>query len=484
MATHYQYKGKTYSLPDGLSNEDALVKIKSSLGEVEVFAPKSEPQSFMDKAGTAVADMLPDEMANTLGNKFKDFFGTDDPEKVKSQTMELLWNLPTHALGPLSGSGSLGDTVESLPAVGGAVGAMAGGVGAIPGSVAGEAARMRIREASGLPPATGMVQEILGLDPESGEAILTNLGIEGVLGGTGDLMMKASGPLTKGARRSMQNLVQLPEKLRDKRLARGGTKGKELLDRLVDEGIARPGSTRTKQFARAEKQLAEATAKAEGLETALKDQPLKGEKIIELLRTLEDAVPPMRPGGDPAIGGTTAKNAQKVLDDATSFISSLDDGVTLGQARAEKQRITNEISAIFESGSDTPLSKQALSRAGKAWQDAINGSFPELGDAELRRSDLITLTKFMHKALNKAEFAGSDIGAEGTAIGAASTRRWSVPFMIMGKAAALATAGPLSSLSGAGKRLAAKVFENPAMTQSFIRLMGQFRDSTTEETEQ
>jgi hypothetical protein len=35
MGTVYEYKGVSYELPDGLSNEAALSKIKSSLGEVQ-----------------------------------------------------------------------------------------------------------------------------------------------------------------------------------------------------------------------------------------------------------------------------------------------------------------------------------------------------------------------------------------------------------------------------------------------------------------
>jgi len=39
MATVYEYKGASYELPDGLSNEAALAKIKASLGETEGEAP-------------------------------------------------------------------------------------------------------------------------------------------------------------------------------------------------------------------------------------------------------------------------------------------------------------------------------------------------------------------------------------------------------------------------------------------------------------
>jgi len=42
MATVYEYKGASYELPDGLSNEAALAKIKASLGEVE-GQPSAQP---------------------------------------------------------------------------------------------------------------------------------------------------------------------------------------------------------------------------------------------------------------------------------------------------------------------------------------------------------------------------------------------------------------------------------------------------------
>lgn len=42
MATVYEYKGASYELPDGLSNEAALARIKASLGEAE-GQPSSQP---------------------------------------------------------------------------------------------------------------------------------------------------------------------------------------------------------------------------------------------------------------------------------------------------------------------------------------------------------------------------------------------------------------------------------------------------------
>ena len=50
MATVYEYKGVSYELPDSLSKEDALAKIKASLGEAEQTAqPVSQPTAEAPK---------------------------------------------------------------------------------------------------------------------------------------------------------------------------------------------------------------------------------------------------------------------------------------------------------------------------------------------------------------------------------------------------------------------------------------------------
>jgi len=50
MATVYEYKGVSYELPDSLSKEDALAKIKASLGEAEPTAqPSAQPTAEAPK---------------------------------------------------------------------------------------------------------------------------------------------------------------------------------------------------------------------------------------------------------------------------------------------------------------------------------------------------------------------------------------------------------------------------------------------------
>jgi len=56
MGTVYEYKGVSYELPDGLTNEAALTKIKTSLGEVQpapqtAVQPQQQERGFVDSLG-------------------------------------------------------------------------------------------------------------------------------------------------------------------------------------------------------------------------------------------------------------------------------------------------------------------------------------------------------------------------------------------------------------------------------------------------
>lgn len=67
MATVYEYKGTTYELPDGLSNEAALAKIKASLGETEVVAPKPTAEAPKVTAKAPKEQGLGDLLRRQLG---------------------------------------------------------------------------------------------------------------------------------------------------------------------------------------------------------------------------------------------------------------------------------------------------------------------------------------------------------------------------------------------------------------------------------
>ena len=64
MPTVYEYKGVSYELPDGLSNEDALAKIKASLGG----EPSAQPvQQLTVSADTGTGPSIPQQLARQAG---------------------------------------------------------------------------------------------------------------------------------------------------------------------------------------------------------------------------------------------------------------------------------------------------------------------------------------------------------------------------------------------------------------------------------
>jgi len=67
MATVYEYKGTSYELPDGLSNEAALAKIKASLGETEAVAPKPTAEAPKVTAEAPKEQGLGDLLRRQLG---------------------------------------------------------------------------------------------------------------------------------------------------------------------------------------------------------------------------------------------------------------------------------------------------------------------------------------------------------------------------------------------------------------------------------
>ena len=67
MATVYEYKGTSYELPDGLSNEAALAKIKASLGETEAVAQKPTTEAPKVTAEAPKEQGLGDLLRRQLG---------------------------------------------------------------------------------------------------------------------------------------------------------------------------------------------------------------------------------------------------------------------------------------------------------------------------------------------------------------------------------------------------------------------------------
>lgn len=67
MATVYEYKGASYELPDGLSNEAALAKIKASLGEAQPTAQPMAQPTAQPVAQTAQEPGIADMIKRQLG---------------------------------------------------------------------------------------------------------------------------------------------------------------------------------------------------------------------------------------------------------------------------------------------------------------------------------------------------------------------------------------------------------------------------------
>jgi len=67
MATVYEYKGASYELPDGLSNEAALAKIKASLGEAQLSAQPTPQPSAQPSAEAPKEQGLGDLLRRQLG---------------------------------------------------------------------------------------------------------------------------------------------------------------------------------------------------------------------------------------------------------------------------------------------------------------------------------------------------------------------------------------------------------------------------------
>ena len=58
MATVYEYKGASYELPDGLSNEAALAKIKASLGEAQPSAQPAPQPTAQAPQEQSISDLI------------------------------------------------------------------------------------------------------------------------------------------------------------------------------------------------------------------------------------------------------------------------------------------------------------------------------------------------------------------------------------------------------------------------------------------
>jgi hypothetical protein len=380
------------------------------------------------------------------------------------------------------------ELLDWLPAAGGTLGALGGGpVGAVVGAGAGEVGRMAIREAMGYKPATGLVQEMTGQDPDSFGAALTNVGVEAALGGAGELIsrgMRAALPaLERSSSRSLTNLLQ-PVTPIEKKKAFG------LTERMVKEGVAPAGSTRTGQIARSESALANATAEQKKVLDALLQRKAEVPATEKVLRKATEEVPATIPGGAgkpdivPRVGRAQRRAAENAAEDVADVLKTTltsEGKVPLSVAQAEKQRWDKLLQSFYESGkANAPVGTRQTKVIADAWRKAISDEFPELGAANLRESELISITKMLKTANERIQRTGM-IGAqeEAAATGAAVVGRMSIPAMAIFKS--VVSTGPFASASAASKRAVAKLLEAPIATRQMWIRMGDFFHSHTGE---
>lgn len=360
--------------------------------------------------------------------------------------------------------------LEGAPMVGATVGGIAGATpGAALGAAGGEAVRQIGRRAMGQPSATGLIQRATGMDPDSPMAAVTGLAAEAALGGSAEkaaqLMRWASGAFKGWADKSRWAL------LRPGSTAADEASGIALAERMKTEGVAPSFSGRAEQVERAEAALADATRRRATAETGHADDVVNAESVVE---RVTEQIPEKLPGGDiPRVGRPQRGAAGRVADDVQDALAEIGGGgydVPFPAAQTEKRRWDALLQDFYESGRATPSpSLKPTKGAADAWRAAIADQYPDIGAANLRESELIDIARML-KAAQRSEQLGSPAvaGSLASGVGAGATGRTSI------MAAALSRLGLTSprftSMSAAGKDLAARLLADPKAQQAYIRM--------------
>lgn len=361
--------------------------------------------------------------------------------------------------------------LETAPAIGGTVGGILGNApGAALGAAGGEAARQLGRRALGEPAATGLVAErVLGLDPDSPAAAVTGIGVEAALGGSAEkiaqAMRWASGALKNWAGKSRWAL------LRPGALPTDEASGLALAERMKTEGIAPGFSGRAEQVERAETALADASKRRAAAEVGHEGDIVNAESVVERVIGQQPATLPS--GEIPRVGRPQRGAAGRVADDVQDALATIGGGgydVPFPAAQTEKRRWDALLQDFYESGRETPSpSLKPTKGAADAWRAAIAEQYPDIGAANLRESELIGIARILKEA-QRTERLGSPAvaGSLASGVGAGATGRTSI------MAAALSRMGLTSprftSMSAAGKDLAARLLADPQAQQAYIRM--------------
>jgi hypothetical protein len=293
--------------------------------------------------------------------------------------------------------------LEMLPAAGAMAGMAAGGDVPAAGVLAagGEALRQHIRRAVGLPAATGLVQRLLHLDPNSPEAAEAGMGAEGVVT-----------PLAEGVSSMARKLGDWSHNLGlrwlltqldpSTQLDKG--KALELAERMQSEGI--PGIMRGREAqlkaatdalgsARTEQSTALAAAKATG-----KDIP-----TAPVVKAVQDNFPPVNPstGQAPLSDAAGRVAAERAAKDAAGALGmsqvDIDTAIAQRQFWDDLQTSARKTGRIPGSGRLSDINNIS-----NGWRAAINDTFPEigaLGEKNQKLSELITVTKLLRENLQE-----------------------------------------------------------------------------------
>ena len=355
--------------------------------------------------------------------------------------------------------------LEGAPMAGGMAGAALGAApGAALGAAGGEAVRQLGRRAMGAPAATGLVTDLTGMDPDSPKAAAANIALEGLLGGAGEKMAQAArwakSTLSNWATKSRVSLLG-PSSAIDQAQAR------ELAERLATEGIAPAGSSRARQVANAQARLSEASSARKAVEQSHAEDSLNASRVLDEVLAQE---PKRLPGGEIPQVGRPERRAHRLV--AEDVLASLSGGgeTPLPVAQGEKRRWDALLQSFYERGALTPAIGQKYTKgAADAWRGAIADAFPDLGTANLRESELIDILRLL-QTQQTAEFVGkrSIAGPAAAAGGAGAAGRWSIPAAVASKG--LLSGPRFTSMSAAGKDLAARLLMDPAKAQMYVRL--------------
>lgn len=388
---------------------------------------------------------------------------------------------------PISGDVSAEQALENLPAVGAVVGTtLTGGNLGAGGILAGggESARQIVRHAAGMPQATGLVQRMMDLKPDSIEASVAGLVAE--MGAVPVAVKVSQAVLTKlaealnnaGLRTLAKNLLR-PTTAMDKR---------DVIDtaeRMRSEGIAGVSTTRAEQIRRADAALKQATADLDAekarivaaggqvpidpIITPPGKPPIRGPREVAAANIPALIKTPAGPVVTPETGSAQRAAAEKVMRDTVQETGGAAQ-VPFEHAMAAKERGDELLRGFYTRGQVTEAeSLRPTKNVVDSWRAAIYEAFPDAGDLLARKSDLITIKELLEESLKHARATGAEKGW------------WYNPAAAVRSIMHL---GPASSLTSAGQTLLSKVLDGGAKSvQIWMRLADQFNAEASKRPE-